>query len=90
MKSTLNASLLVMTMFAITAFSAGAAERSGLRYFSQPADVNGSSIPYGNNEGAGKYVLSGDAGIYYETYGSGKPIVVLEVVPFVRQPPTLL
>jgi hypothetical protein len=36
-----------------------------------------SSIPYGNNTKAGKYALSGDAKIYYETYGEGVPFVVL-------------
>ncbi len=77
MKSTLNASLLVMTMFAIAAFSASATEQSGLRYFSQPAGVSSSTTPYGNNASAGKYALSGDTKIYYETYGSGKPFVVL-------------
>lgn len=34
-------------------------------------------IPYGNNPAAGHYVNVGDAKIYYEVYGKGKPLVVL-------------
>lgn len=34
-------------------------------------------VPYGNNPGAGKYFNVGDANIYYEEYGSGKPMVLL-------------
>lgn len=48
-----------------------------LRYFTQPAGVKGSATPYGNNARAGHYVQAGDAKIYYEVYGKGKPLVVL-------------
>ncbi len=48
-----------------------------LRYFLQPADIQGSSTPYGDNEKAGHYVQSHDASIYYEVYGQGRPLVVL-------------
>lgn len=34
-------------------------------------------IPYGNNPSVGKYVNAGDAKIYYEVYGQGKPLVLL-------------
>jgi pimeloyl-ACP methyl ester carboxylesterase len=34
-------------------------------------------IPYGDNPSAGHYVNSGDAKIYYEVYGKGKPLVML-------------
>jgi pimeloyl-ACP methyl ester carboxylesterase len=34
-------------------------------------------IQYGNNPDAGHYANAGDAKIYYEIYGSGKPIVLL-------------
>lgn len=34
-------------------------------------------IPYGNNSSAGHYVNAGDAKIYYEVYGKGKPLVIL-------------
>lgn len=34
-------------------------------------------IPYGNNPQAGKYFNVGDAKLYYEVYGEGKPLVML-------------
>jgi pimeloyl-ACP methyl ester carboxylesterase/ketosteroid isomerase-like protein len=34
-------------------------------------------IPYGDNLSAGHYVNVGDAKIYYEVYGKGKPLVML-------------
>jgi pimeloyl-ACP methyl ester carboxylesterase len=34
-------------------------------------------IPYGNNPSAGHYLQAGDAKIYYEVYGSGRPLVLL-------------
>ena len=34
-------------------------------------------VPYGNNPAAGNYFNTGDANIYYEVYGSGKPLVLL-------------
>ena len=37
----------------------------------------GQKIPYGNNLNAGKYFNVGDAKIYYEIYGKGKPLVLL-------------
>lgn len=36
-----------------------------------------SEIPYGGNPSAGHYVNVGDAKIYYEIYGKGKPLVML-------------
>src|SRR6266705_2227271 len=35
------------------------------------------NIPYGNNPETGKYLNVGDAKIYYEVYGHGKPLVLL-------------
>jgi pimeloyl-ACP methyl ester carboxylesterase len=52
------------------------------------------NIPYGNNPAAGKYFNVGDANIYYEVYGQGKPIVLLhggvygyidEFEPFIKR-----
>jgi len=48
-----------------------------LRYFVQTTPSPATAIPYGNNPKAGKYALAGDARIYYEVYGKGKPLVVL-------------
>lgn len=47
-----------------------------IRYFMQQPGVQGSATPYGNNEKAGHYVQAGDAKIYYEVYGKGKPLFV--------------
>ena len=52
------------------------------------------NIPYGNNPAAGHYFNVGDVKIYYEIYGSGKPIVLLhggvygyidEFTPFIQK-----
>ncbi|MXV51150.1 alpha/beta fold hydrolase [Pedobacter sp. HMF7647] len=48
-----------------------------LRHFMQAVPSPASAIPYGNNPSAGHYVQVGDAKIYYEVYGKGKPSVVL-------------
>jgi pimeloyl-ACP methyl ester carboxylesterase len=42
---------------------------------SSPSPSN--AIPYGNNPKAGHYANTGDAKIYYEVYGKGRPIVIL-------------
>ncbi len=51
-------------------------------------------IPYGNNPSAGHYYNVGDAKIYYEIYGKGKPVVMLhggvhgyidEFSPFIKR-----
>lgn len=34
-------------------------------------------VPYGNHPAAGRYVHVGDARLYYELYGKGKPLVLL-------------
>jgi len=35
------------------------------------------SVPYGNNPAAGHYFSVGDAKLYYEVYGQGKPLVMM-------------
>lgn len=47
-----------------------------IRYFMQAPGAKGSDTPYGNNTVAGHYVQAGDARIYYEIYGKGKPLFV--------------
>ena len=42
-----------------------------------PAPGQGTPVHYGNNPAAGHYVDVGDATLYYEVYGKGKPIVLL-------------
>ena len=51
--------------------------RASLRHFMQVKPSPAGSIQYGNNPKAGKYANAGDAKIYYEVYGKGKPLVVL-------------
>jgi pimeloyl-ACP methyl ester carboxylesterase len=41
------------------------------------ATTDEKEIPYGNNPRAGHYLQVGDAKIYYEVYGSGRPLVLL-------------
>ncbi len=53
-----------------------AAGVSHLRYFMEQPGTYKSETPYGNNNEAGHYVQSGDAKIYYEVYGQGKPLFV--------------
>lgn len=48
-----------------------------LRYFMQAGPTLATALPYGNNPKAGHYLNTGDAKIYYEVYGKGKPLVVL-------------
>lgn len=40
-------------------------------------NISSQDISYGLNKEAGRYVNTGDANIYYEVYGNGKPIVLL-------------
>lgn len=64
----------------------------GLRAFLQQTPSPAGAVPYGNNAKSGHYVQAGDATIYYELYGQGKPFVVLhggvvgstyEMAPFI-------
>lgn len=61
----------------LTSMSAVGQGQQRLRHFMQQNPLPATAIPYGNNAKAGHYVKSGDASIYYEVYGTGKPIVTL-------------
>lgn len=62
----------------ITVASATAtAQTAPLHYFGQTPQSYQSPTAYGNNPGAGHFVQSDDARIYYEVYGSGQPVAVL-------------
>ena len=61
---------------AAKAGSGSAHDVPAMRYFMQAPDAKGSDTPYGNNTAAGHYVQAGDAKIYYEVYGEGKPLFV--------------
>lgn len=66
---------LIAFQFAWIAVQAQTPKR--LIHFMQQTPTPAHAIPYGNNPKAGHYVKAGDAKIYYELYGKGKPIVVL-------------
>lgn len=40
-------------------------------------DMKAQTIMYGNNKAAGKYALINGINLYYETYGSGEPLLML-------------
>ncbi|AHJ95428.1 alpha/beta fold hydrolase [Hymenobacter swuensis] len=48
-----------------------------LRAFLQAAPSPKGAVQYGNNPRAGHYAQAGDARIYYEVYGRGRPLVLL-------------
>ena len=61
---------------------------------SNASSPSAQNIPYGDNPAAGHYFNVGDVKIYYEIYGSGKPIVLLhggvygyidEFTPFIQK-----
>lgn len=53
----------------------GQSQADAMRYFMQ-GDKLGSPTPYGNNVAVGSYIDVGDAKLYYEVYGEGKPIFI--------------
>lgn len=75
----LNYRSLAILLFTTLLFSRQvfSQENTSLRSFMQSGPSSQSAIPYGNNPKAGHYVQSGDAKIYYEVYGKGKPLVIL-------------
>lgn len=50
--------------------------QSGKYYYFTQGDKQGSQTPYGNNTAIGMYVQAGDAKLWYEVYGEGKPLFV--------------
>lgn len=66
--------LCILLLVSTAAFSQNP---SPMRAFMQQAPSSANAIPYGNNPKAGHYIQAGDAKIYYEVYGKGKPLVVL-------------
>jgi esterase/lipase len=66
--------LFIYLIISLNAFSQNP---KGMRAFMQSAPSPANAIPYGNNPKAGHYVMAGDAKIYYEVYGKGKPFVLL-------------
>jgi pimeloyl-ACP methyl ester carboxylesterase len=66
----------LLTLLFLNSYSQKQAPKQ-LRAFMQSAPSPANAIQYGNNPKAGHYIKSGDAKIYYEVYGKGKPLVIL-------------
>lgn len=69
--------LLCLFAFIFLPMSVQAQAIKTLRHFKQTTPSPENAISYGNNPEAGHYVEAGDAKIYYELYGTGKPLVIL-------------
>ena len=67
--------LWVSTVLSVSVFSQTTPKP--LRHFMQAGNSPANEIQYGNNPKAGHYVNTGDAKIYYEVYGEGRPLVIL-------------
>ncbi|WP_188929004.1 alpha/beta fold hydrolase [Dyadobacter endophyticus] len=69
--------LLICCLLVLAGVNALGQDSKQLRHFMQQGPLPSTAVPYGNNPKAGHYVKSGDARIYYEVYGRGKPIVIM-------------
>lgn len=69
--------LLVTLLILLCFFAYSQQTPKHLRHFMQATAPSLNEIPYGANAQAGHYADAGDAKIYYEVYGKGKPIVIL-------------
>jgi pimeloyl-ACP methyl ester carboxylesterase len=68
----------ILILFSIFYFNPSNAQGTPpLRGFMQSAPSPKNAVQYGNNKKAGHYIQSDGTKIYYETYGQGKPFVVL-------------
>ena len=68
---------VLIRALSVSVLLAGSVQAEALRYFGQTPQSYQSRTDYGNNPAAGHYIQSGDANIYYETYGTGAPVIVL-------------
>jgi pimeloyl-ACP methyl ester carboxylesterase len=69
--------LMLVIMSLIFSLGTNAQDLKHLRSFMQAGPTPAGAIPYGNNPNAGHYLNTGNARIYYEVYGKGKPFVIL-------------
>ncbi|WP_228237953.1 alpha/beta fold hydrolase [Allomuricauda sp. M10] len=68
----------IFALFALLAtLSISGMAQNGMRHFMQAEPSPNGAIPYGNNTAIGQYAQAGDAKIYFEVYGEGKPFVIL-------------
>jgi pimeloyl-ACP methyl ester carboxylesterase len=68
---------IIIILLSFLSIKAISQDLNHLRYFMFSGAMPASDTPYGNNSKAGHYLNTGDAKIYYEVYGKGKPVVVL-------------
>ncbi|MBS7565469.1 alpha/beta hydrolase [Mucilaginibacter sp. Bleaf8] len=68
---------LLVVLSLIFSLGVDAQDLKHLRSFMQAAPTPPDATPYGNNPKAGHYLNTGNAKIYYEVYGKGKPFVIL-------------
>jgi pimeloyl-ACP methyl ester carboxylesterase len=66
----------ILSVFALSSYGQKQPTKP-LRHFMQATPLPANETQYGNNPNAGHYIQSGDAKIYYEVYGKGKPLVIL-------------
>ncbi|WP_432328503.1 alpha/beta fold hydrolase [Mucilaginibacter sp. P25] len=69
--------MMVVIISLICSLVTNAQDLKHLRSFMQSAPTPAGAIPYGNNLKAGHYLNTGNARVYYELYGKGKPFVIL-------------
>ncbi|MBD1362617.1 alpha/beta hydrolase [Mucilaginibacter sp. ZT4R22] len=72
-----KSSYLLIVISLIFSLGIDAQDLKHLRSFMQAGPNPPKAVPYGNNPKAGHYLNTGNARIYYEVYGKGKPFVVL-------------
>jgi len=68
---------LLIVFFGLATFNVLGQDLGHLRSFMQQGALPANQIPYGNNPKTGHYLNTGEAKIYYEIYGKGKPLVIL-------------
>jgi pimeloyl-ACP methyl ester carboxylesterase len=69
--------ILVLLLILLYSTSMGQTTSPKLRHFMQAGSSTANEIQYGNNPKAGHYIKAGDARIYFEIYGEGRPLVIL-------------
>ena len=69
--------LFLFLLLTTAAFGQQRPTTKPLRAFMQATPSPKGAIQYGNNPKAGHYAQAGDAKIYYEVYGKGRPFVLL-------------
>lgn len=66
-----------LLLVVLLSYLGGQLEAQTIKPDAPGSSTQSQAIPYGNNPQAGHYINVGDAKLYYEVYGKGKPIVML-------------